>query len=82
VKWNDAKPQVKIETFGVENDSDHRKNISVPYSACLDFHELIKSNNRLSNENISLEPEKWKREERDRRYSISRGHKTLEMVLI
>jgi len=36
--------------------TDHHKNISVPCSACLDlfdcldFHELIKSNNRLLNE--------------------------------
>jgi len=30
--------------------SDHHKNISVPCSARLDFHELIKSNNRLLNE--------------------------------
>jgi len=44
------KLQVKIETFEVENDSDHHKNISVPYSVSLDFHELIKSNNRLLNE--------------------------------
>jgi len=33
MKWNDAKPQVKTETFEVENDSDHHKNISVPCSA-------------------------------------------------
>ena len=39
---------------------------------CLDFHELIKSNNWLL---------KWKRKERDRRYSIGRGHKTFKMVI-
>jgi len=62
--------------------TDHHKNISVPCSARLDFHELIKSNNRLLNEKHYLEPEKWKRKERDRPYSIGRGHKTLKMVLI
>ena len=82
MKWNNAKPQVKIETFEVENDSDHHKNINVPCSACLNFHELIQSNNRLLNEKHYLEPEKWKRKEQDRRYSIGRGHKTLVMVLI
>jgi len=44
--------------------TDHHKNISVPCSACLDFHELIKSNNRLLNEMHYLEPEKWKRKQR------------------
>jgi len=62
--------------------TDHLKNISVSCSARLDFHELIKSHNWLLNEKLYLEPEKWKRKERDRRYSIGRGHKTLEMVLI
>jgi len=45
VKWNDAKPQVKTETFEVENDSDHHKNISVPCSAFLDFRELWSQGN-------------------------------------
>ena len=64
--------------------TDHHKNISMLMlcSACLDFHELIKSNNRLLNEKHYLEAEKWKRKETDRRYSVGRGHKTLEMVLI
>ena len=63
VKWNDVKLQVKTETFEVENDSDHHRNISVLCSAGLDFHELIKSNNRLLNEMHYLDPEKWKRKE-------------------
>jgi len=46
VRCNDVKPQVKTETFEVEDDSDQNKNISVPWSAGLDFHELIKSNKR------------------------------------
>jgi len=73
------KSKPKLE---VENDSDHHKNISVPCTARLDFRELIKSNNRLLNEKHYLEPEKWKRKERDRRYSVSRGYKTLEIVSI
>jgi len=49
---------------------------------CLDFHELIKSNNRLLNEKHYLEPEKLKRKEWTGDNSIGCGHKTLEMVLI
>jgi len=44
--------------------TDHHKDISVPCSACLDFHVLIKSNNQLLNEKHYPEPEKWKRKER------------------
>jgi len=35
VKWNDAKLQVKTETFEVEDDFDHHKNISVMMMLCL-----------------------------------------------
>jgi len=37
--------------------------------------------NRLLNEKHYPEPGKWKRKERDRRYSIGRSHKMLEMVI-
>ena len=64
--------------------TDHLKNISVPCSARTDFHELIKSNNRLLNvEWKALSGAREMETQRtDRQYSIGRGHKTLEMVLI
>jgi len=57
MKWNDAKPQVKTETLRLKTiliTTKHQRAV-----LCLDFHVLIKSNNRLLNEKHSayLEPE-------------------------
>jgi len=75
--------------------TDHHKNISVPCSACLDFHELIKSNNQMEIEKFIQQlllneflyfhfsgAREMETQRTDRRYSIGRGHKTLEMLLI